>query len=52
MKRPASVQDEKDVKKVRLELEQTKKELKPEGDTTFEIKKQLKKLTREVSSEF
>ena len=55
MKRPASTEKEdKEYKKVKLELESkntTKKEVKSDEDdgTTSEIKKHLKKLTREVS---
>ena len=55
MKRPASTEKEdKEVKKVKLELTKnqiTKKEVKSDEDdgTTSEIKKHLKKLTREVS---
>ena len=55
MKRPASTEKEdKEFKKVKLELESkntTKKEVKSDEDdgTTSEIKKHLKKLTREVS---
>ena len=54
MKRPASAEKEdKEFKKVKLELESknTKKEVKSDEDdgTTSEIKKHLKKLTREVS---
>ena len=55
MKRPASTdKEDKEVKKVKLELTKnqiTKKEVKSNEDdgTTSEIKKHLKKLTREVS---
>ena len=55
LKRPASTEKEdKEFKKVKLELESkntTKKEVKSDEDdgTTSEIKKHLKKLTREVS---
>ena len=55
LKRPASTEKEdKEYKKVKLELESkntTKKEVKSDEDdgTTSEIKKHLKKLTREVS---
>ena len=55
MKRPASTdKEDKEFKKVKLELESkntTKKEVKSDEDdgTTSEIKKHLKKLTREVS---
>ena len=58
MKRPASTEKEdKEFKKVKLELESkntTKKEVKSDEDdgTTSEIKKHLKKLTREVSFRF
>ena len=55
MKRPASTENDKEVKKAKLELEEsiTKKEIKDESKNSInddkDIKKHLKNLTREVS---
>merc|ERR1711874_513383 len=47
LKRPASIQDDKEVKKIKLELESTKKEIKDENQINDITKKHLKQLTRE-----
>ena len=55
MKRPASTENDKEVKKAKLELENaiTKKEIKDEKPINDQdIKKHLKQLTREVSKTF
>ena len=52
MKRPASTEDDdQEIKRVKLELESTKKEIKSDEDLepVRDIKKKLKHLTREVS---
>ena len=52
LKRPASTENDKEVKKAKLELENaiTKKEIKDEKPINDrDIKKHLKQLTREVS---
>ena len=49
LKRPASIQDDKEVKKIKLDLESTKKEIKDENQINDITKKHLKQLTREVS---